>query len=90
MRLLNRGLYKIEHSTTFFFQFGRVSPANLISARSPWKACLVQRDAGDSADCVRLRSLPDCQAEDALFAVRPLQARHLVLGAPLFAVAATP
>jgi hypothetical protein len=33
--------------------------------------------------------LPDCQAEDALFAARPLQARHLALGAPLFAVAAT-
>jgi hypothetical protein len=32
---------------------------------------------------------PDCQAEDALFAARPLQAQHLVLGAPLFAVATT-
>jgi hypothetical protein len=58
-----------------------------ISARSP--ACPVQRDAGDSAECARLRSSPDCQAEDALFAARSLQAQHLVLGAPLFAVAST-
>ena len=43
----------------------------------------------DSAECARLRSSPDCQAEDALFAARSLQAQHLVLGAPLFAVAAT-
>jgi len=50
---------------------------------------LVQRDAGDSAERAQLRSSPDCQAEDALFAARSLQAQHLVLGAPLFAVAAT-
>ena len=62
-------------------------PASLIIARSP--TCPVLRDAGDSAEYARLRSLPDCQAEDALFAARPLQAWHLVLGAPLFAVAAT-
>jgi hypothetical protein len=61
----------------------------MIMARSLWKACSVQRGAGDSAEYARLRSLADCQAEVALFAARPLQARHLVLGAPLFAVAAT-
>jgi hypothetical protein len=60
-----------------------------VNARSPWMACPVQRDAGDSAERARLRSSPDCQAEDALFAARSLQAQHLVLGAPLFAVAAT-
>ena len=60
-----------------------------VIARSPWMACPVRRDAGDSAERARLRSSPDCQAEDALFAARSLQAQHLVLGAPLFAVAAT-
>jgi tripartite-type tricarboxylate transporter receptor subunit TctC len=52
-------------------------------------ACPVQPDAGDSVERARLRSSPDCQAEDALFAARPLQAQHLVLGAQLCAVAAT-
>src|SRR5262245_25507895 len=60
-----------------------------VLARLPWIACPVQRDAGDSAERARLRSSPDCQAEDVLFAARSLQAQHLVLGAPLFAVAAT-
>jgi hypothetical protein len=54
-----------------------------------WVACLVQRDAGDSAERAGLRSSPDCQAEDALFAARSLQAQHLLLSAPLFAVVAT-
>jgi hypothetical protein len=60
-----------------------------VIARSAWLACPVQRDAGDSAERARLRSSPDCQAEDALFAARSLQAQHLVLSAPLFAVVAT-
>src|SRR5262249_1924819 len=32
-----------------------------------WMACPVQPDAGDSAERARLRSSPDCQAEDARF-----------------------
>jgi hypothetical protein len=32
-----------------------------------WMACPVQPDAGDSAERARLRSSPDCQAEDAPF-----------------------
>ena len=54
--------------------------------RTSWVACLVQRDAAERAG---LRSSPDCQAEDALFAARSLQAQHLLLSAPLFAVVAT-
>jgi hypothetical protein len=60
-----------------------------VIARSPLLTCPVQRDAGDSAERARLRSSPDCQAEDALFAARSLQAQHLVLSASLFAVVAT-
>ena len=45
--------------------------------------------AGAGAERAGLHLSPDCQAEDALFAARPLQAWHLVLGAPLFAAAAT-
>src|SRR6516165_1900757 len=64
------------------------APRRFIS-RAPSMARPVQRDAGDSAERARLRSSPGCQAEDALFAARSLQAQHLVLGAPLFAVPAT-
>src|ERR1700746_3617812 len=67
---------------------GPRAPPTVI-ARSPWLACPVQRDAGDSAERAGLRSSPDCQAEDALFAARSLQAQHLVLSAPSSAVVAT-
>jgi hypothetical protein len=66
----------------------RALPPTVI-ARSPLLTCPVQRDAGDSAERARLRSSPDCQAEDTLFAARSLQAQHLVLSAPLFVVVAT-
>jgi len=41
-------------------------------ARSPWRACPVQRDAGGSGEYARLRSLADCRAEDAFFRRAPI------------------
>jgi hypothetical protein len=46
-----------------------------VIARSPWMACPVQRDAGDSAERARLRSSPDTKFGHCFQSEKPCQTR---------------